>query len=198
MRDGVVPEIFDGLPKYVSTPPSVTRSSPTKRRRLVAKRQLQKEEEFHRADTILSFAVLTSLIRLRLTTFTDIVITQDEQQVLLYKLNQEFSVTDCPSVCFSLRIFHDLLVSIWINGIKLKQSELAWLLGHTKGQLTLWSQLSNLLTRYASNIVEPDSCVLLAQWLTWLTRTVVVVTQRCRVQSPLAARTFLEQESLIT
>ena len=40
--------------------------------------------------------------------------------------------------------------------------------------------------------------VLLAQWLTWLTRTVVVVTQRCRVQSPLAARTFLEQESLIT
>ena len=39
-------------------------------------------------------------------------------------------------------------------------------------------------------------CVLLAQWLTWLTRTVVVVIQRCRVQSPLAARTFLEQESL--
>ena len=41
-------------------------------------------------------------------------------------------------------------------------------------------------------------CVLLAQWLTWLTRTVVVVIQRCRVQSPLAARTFPEQESLIT
>ena len=40
-------------------------------------------------------------------------------------------------------------------------------------------------------------CVLLAQWLTCLTRT-VVVTQRCRVQTPLAARTFLEQESLIT
>ena len=46
--------------------------------------------------------------------------------------------------------------------------------------------------------VDVPMCVLLAQWLTWLTRTVVVVTQRCRVQSPLAARTFLEQESLIT
>ena len=43
-----------------------------------------------------------------------------------------------------------------------------------------------------------DFSVLELQWLTWLTRTVVVVTQRCRVQSPLAARTFLEQESLIT
>ena len=44
-------------------------------------------------------------------------------------------------------------------------------------------------------------CVLLVQWLTCLTRT-IVVTQRCRVQSngqtSLAARTFLEQESLIT
>ena len=26
MRDGAVPEIFEGLPKYVSTPPSVTKS----------------------------------------------------------------------------------------------------------------------------------------------------------------------------
>ena len=46
--------------------------------------------------------------------------------------------------------------------------------------------------------ISTGVCVLLAQWLTWLTRTVVVVTQRCRVQSPLAARTFPEQESLIT
>ena len=82
---------------------------------------------------------------------------QDDHQVLLYKLHQEFSVTYCPSVCFSLRIFHDLSVSIWINDIKLHHSELSWLLGHTKGKLTLWSQLSNLLTRYASNIVEQDS-----------------------------------------
>ena len=28
MSDGVVPGIFEGLPKYVSTPSSVTRSSP--------------------------------------------------------------------------------------------------------------------------------------------------------------------------
>ena len=40
------------------------------------------------------------------------------------------------------------------------------------------------------------TCVLLAQWITWLTRA--IVAQRCQVQSPLAARTFLEQESLIT
>ena len=82
---------------------------------------------------------------------------QDDHQVLLYKLHQEFSVTYRPNVCFSLRIFHDLSVSIWINDIKLHHSELSWLLGHTKGKLTLWSQLSNLLTRYASNIVEQDS-----------------------------------------
>ena len=79
---------------------------------------------------------------------------QDDHQVLLYKLH---SVTYRPNVCFSLRIFHDLSVSIWINDIKLHHSELSWLLGHTKGKLTLWSQLSNLLTRYASNIVEQDS-----------------------------------------
>ena len=49
-----------------------------------------------------------------------------------------------------------------------------------------------------SDLEDNDAiCVLLAQWLTWLTQT-VVVTQRCRVQSPLTARTFLEQESLIT
>ena len=81
---------------------------------------------------------------------------QDDLQVL-YKLHQEFSLSNRSSVCFSLRTFHDLSVSIWINDIKLHHSELSWLLGHTKGKLALWSQLSNLLTRYASNIVEPDS-----------------------------------------
>ena len=81
---------------------------------------------------------------------------QDDHQVL-YKLHQEFSVTYRPSVCFSLRIVHNLSVSKWINDIKLHHIELLWLLGHTKAKLTLWSQLSNLLTRYAGNIVEQDS-----------------------------------------
>ena len=68
-----------------------------------------------------------------------------------------FCANNLCIMCFSLWIVHDLSVFIWINDIKLHLSELSWLLGYTKGKLALWSQLSNLLTRYASNIVEPDS-----------------------------------------
>ena len=133
-----VPDIFEDLQEDI-TPPSPSVPKQTKRRRRVVKRQLQKEEVFDRAEEIVSFADLTSSLQLNLTPFTDIVIRQDEQQVLLYKLHQVFSMTHRPSVCFSLRIFHDLSVSLWINGTKLKDSDLTWLLGHTKGKLSLWS-----------------------------------------------------------
>ena len=51
----------------------------------------------------------------------------------------------------------DLSVTVWLNDIKLEERELKWLFGHTKGKLQLWSQLNNLLARYAIYIVEPEN-----------------------------------------
>ena len=62
-----------------------------------------------------------------------------------------------PSVYFALRISEDLSVTVWLNDTKLEQSELTWLFGHTKGKLQLWSQLNNLIARYAIDIVKPEN-----------------------------------------
>ena len=145
-----MPIIFTGLPTYLSTSSPIVRASPTKRRRTVAHREHNKQEEFINADKITSYQQLTNYI-------PDIIVKQYTNHVLLYTLVNASNMLCQPSVYFALRISEDLSVTLWLNDTKLEQSELTWLFGHTKGKLQLWSQLNNLIARYAIDIVEPEN-----------------------------------------
>ena len=148
-----MPRIFTGLPTYLSTSSPIVRASPTKRRRTVAQREHNKQEEFKNADRITSYHQLTNSISTTVTTTDpDIIVKQYTNHVLLYKLVNASNMLCQPSVCFTLRISEDLSVTVWLNDTKLEQSELTWLFGHTKGKLKLWSQLNNLIARYASKL----------------------------------------------
>ena len=91
---------------------------------MAAKRHIEEEEQFQKTDRIISFNALSASIQLKLAAFPEIVVKQDEQQVLLYKLHNVCSETYRPTVCFTLRIFHDLAVSLWINDTQLQQRKL--------------------------------------------------------------------------
>ena len=153
-----MPRIFTGLPTYLSTSSPIVRASPTKRRRTVAHREHNKQEEFINADKITSYQQLTNSISTTVTTPNpDIIVKQYTNHVLLYTLVNASNMLCQPSVYFALRISEDLSVTVWLNDTKLEQSELTWLFGHTKGKLQLWSQLNNLIARYAIDIVEPEN-----------------------------------------
>ena len=55
----VVPRLFNGLPSYLPNPSSGSRSSPSKRRRLVMERHDHDQNEWLDADLIGSFDVLS-------------------------------------------------------------------------------------------------------------------------------------------
>ena len=57
-------------------------------------------------------------------------------------------------VCFCLRIFKSMHVSLWVNGFDILSQELQWVLSHTNSTLILWSQLMELLKRYSEDILE--------------------------------------------
>ena len=58
-RPKAVPRLFDGLPSYLSNPSSESRSSPSKRRRLVMERHDHDQKEWLDADLIGSHDVLS-------------------------------------------------------------------------------------------------------------------------------------------
>ena len=80
--------------------------------------------------------------------------------VLLYTFVNASNIINMlcqPSVSLTLRISKDFSITVWLNDTKLEKSELKWLFGHNKGKLKHWSQLNNLIARYAIDIVEPEN-----------------------------------------
>ena len=59
LRPNAVPRLFDGLPSYLSNPSSGSRSSPSKRRRLVREQHDHDEKEWLDADLIGSYDALS-------------------------------------------------------------------------------------------------------------------------------------------
>ena len=63
---------------------------------------------------------------------------------------------DCsPTICFCLRIFKDLNISLWRDGVKIPNKQFKTLLSKTRSVLGRWSQLYELL-RYSKDLPEVD------------------------------------------
>ena len=98
LRPNAVPRLFDGLPSYLSNPSYGSRSSPSKRRRLVMERHDHDQKEWLDADLIASYDALSR------------------------------SASDHLADSFVLGVIDDMTVYVFINGDKLPYSEFSWAL----------------------------------------------------------------------
>ena len=89
-----------------------------------------------------------------MTEFPGILVQNHESHIVLFKFHNDGGIDCNPVVCFCLRIFKNMHVSLWVNGLEILSQELQWLLSHTNSALILWSQLMELLKRYSEDIPE--------------------------------------------
>ena len=118
MKQNAVPRIFPGLPPYLSTPKPDKRSSPGKRRRLANDLPDQQQAEWLDGDSIKSYNDLAADIRERVTEFPGILVQNHESHIVLFKFHNDGGIDCNPVVCFCLRIFKNMHVSLWVNGLE--------------------------------------------------------------------------------
>ena len=106
-KQNAVPQIFPGLPPYISTPKPDKRSSPGKRRRLVNDLHDQQQAEWLDGDSIKSYNDLNAEIRERVTEFPGIQVQNQESPIVLFKFHNDGGIDCNPVVCFCLRIFQE-------------------------------------------------------------------------------------------
>ena len=89
-----------------------------------------------------------------MTECSGILVQNHESHIVLFKLYNDGGIDCNPVVCFSLRIFNNMHVSLWVNELEMLSQELQWVLSHTNSTLILWCQLMELLKRYSEDIPE--------------------------------------------
>ena len=89
-----------------------------------------------------------------MTEFPGILVQNHESHINLFKFHNDGGIDYNPVVCFCLRIFKNMHVSLWVNGLEILSQELQWVLSHTNNTLILWSQLMELLKQYSEDIPE--------------------------------------------
>ena len=150
LKQFAIPRIFPGLSDYLSTPKTATRSSPGKRRRRADDVHNQKQNEWLENDQIGSYDGIVSTLTLKLRqVYPEIHVQHRETHSVLFKFKDNDDIDCNPTVCFCLRIFKDMHIRLWIEGVEVKSSEYKWLFSHTKHCLALWSQLFELIKRYS-------------------------------------------------
>ena len=123
LRPNAVPCLFDGLPSYLSNPSSGSRSSPSKRRRLVMERHDHDQKEWLDVDLIGSYDALSSSASDHFAdSFPLLLIKPCSDNILVYGMQH---IEDKYSVIVTsvLRVIDDMTVYVFINGDKLPDSE---------------------------------------------------------------------------
>ncbi len=150
LRPDAIPRLFEGVPTYLSSPKPLSRSDPEKRRNIATQKKEKLQSEWLLSDSISSFDQFSTNVQQYLeSSFPSILHQTTSDHVVLYKLGHNEDPDHCLSVPLTIRIYNTMSVSVWVNNSKLPQSAFGWIMSHTKWQLTLWSQLQNLLSRYS-------------------------------------------------
>ena len=78
----------------------------------------------------------------------DLVARQYVSHILVYTLSdaENININRLPTIRFDLRILEDIYMMLFINGILIHISQLAWAIGHTNNVLTLWTQLFEIIS----------------------------------------------------
>ena len=153
LRPNAVPSLFDGLSSYLSNPSSGSRSSPSKRRRLVMERHDHDHKEWLDADLIGSYDALSRSASDHLEdSFPLLLIKPCSDNIRMYGMQHNEDKYSAVIVTFLLRVIDDMTVYVFINGDKLPDKEFSWALTHSNGKQKYWSQLDNILSRYFTGV----------------------------------------------
>ena len=90
------------------------------------------------------------------TNYPDIHVHHHDTHTELFQFKNSDDVECNPIVCFYLRIFKDMSIRLWNNGVEVHSKYFKSLLSNTKSVLGLWSQFCEVL-RYSKDIPEVDS-----------------------------------------
>ena len=82
--------------------------------------------------------------------FPPIIVQFWHDHILLYTIKDTDNLGCSPVINFCLRILMDMTVRVWVNGTRLKDSQLDFVLSRTNGKITQWIQLYELLSKYTS------------------------------------------------
>ena len=85
----------------------------------------------------------------------DLVVRQYDSHILVCTLSDAEHINCLPTTRFSLRILEDMSSMLFIHGILIHTSQLAWAIGHTNNVLTLWTQLFEIIRRFKT-VPGPD------------------------------------------
>ena len=90
------------------------------------------------------------------TNYPDIHVHHHDTHTVLFQFKNSDDVECNPIVCFCLRIFKDMSIRLWNNGVEVHSKYFKSLLSNTKSVLGLWSQFCEVL-RYSKDIPEVDN-----------------------------------------
>ena len=146
-----------GCPSYLSSPQPPSWDPPSKCHINVKQRKEAEQQEWPKCDKIDSYKQFSSDVNVHLQwSFPSVFVHQSENNVLLYKLNHSDDTSRSVSVSLTIRIYKNMILSVWINNTKLLQSILDRILSHTISSLQLWSQLHNIVSRYSIDTPDVD------------------------------------------
>ena len=83
---------------------------------------------------------LAADIRERVTEFPGILVQNHESHIILFKFHDDGGIDCNPVVCFCLRIFKNMHVSLWVNGLEILSQELQGLSSNIYSTQILWRQ----------------------------------------------------------
>ena len=139
------------------TSPSTARGSPGKRYRKANEILNKRQIDWLNEDCIKSYDGMVAGINFRLkTNYPDIHVHHHDTHTVLFQFKNSDDVECNPIVCFCLRIFKDMSIRLWNNGVEVHSKYFKSLLSNTKSVLGLWSQFCEVL-RYSKDIPEVDS-----------------------------------------
>ena len=136
------PSIFHGAPSYLSTLRTPIRTSPSKPKRLAQEHEECLQENWLENQKINGYQQLTTNIEMRIRTefpAVDLVVRQYDSHILVYILSDAENINRLPTIRLGLRILEDMYIMLFINGILIHTSQIAWAIGHTNNVLTLWT-----------------------------------------------------------
>ena len=145
LTDDAVPTIFHNIPGYLSTPLPPKRKTPDDRHQELQQRLNDSFTDWLSSDEVKVFSDVTDNLLAKLEQY---------MQQWNYKLMDDcvwfyllsFHCVPCVTCC--IQLCSNLNVCVFVNGARLHDNQLAWILG-AGCVLSRWSQLENLLSHYA-------------------------------------------------
>ena len=160
------PSIFPNLPAHLSEEPPAKRKTPDTRRAEISARDEQLFSDFLVDDKIATYEELCGRISETVSDYQHWITVKESDAVCLCNI----TFTETPRMRVVIRINKQMLVSVYNGELKLDSSALEWILGKSC-TLTLWSQLTNLLSHFSAvaagtvNLSVQDSVRCVAQLL---------------------------------